>query len=322
MEPPLAVQAELLKGSDITNGLPQVQAAEVLHQTRPETRASSRLASTVVRGHTKCLIEGPHLGRHRRHRPIRQGLHRGPDRDRHLQHPARWGHGLHLQRCTSGLFRDHLLRHRSLDSATRQLFHFFARFISRGRRLFRRAGTSSTTCRSVRRFSGTLRIARRLQLAGSSIRDRSCLTRRLKLHLFGGILIGRGPGTRVPLWTISSRPERSSLRYLAIHGQRWQRRPRSDLWCGEDLRRLLQAGRSDLLVCLCQILLLRQLCGQSLPLRRDRGRLRLRSRRQGLGLRVGSDRRQQRLLRLLRRLRQLSWESGGVGRLCGLKSRR
>ena len=103
MEPPPVVQAELLNGSDIANGLPQVLAAAVLHQICLETRASSRLAWAVVRSPTRCLTEGPHLERLRRLRPISQGLIQCPERDRLLQHPARWGNGLHLQRCTSGL---------------------------------------------------------------------------------------------------------------------------------------------------------------------------------------------------------------------------
>merc|ERR1711911_310022 len=169
------------------------------------------------------------------------------------------------------------------SSATGLLVRLFARSISRGRRRFRRAGTSSTTCRSVRRISGTLCIVHRLLLAGFSIRDRSCLTRDPKLHLFGGILIGRGPGTRVPLRIISSRPERSSLRFLAIRGLRWQRRARSDLWRRGGLSHL-QTGRSDLLARPLQGLL-RPPCLQYLLLRRSHTRLRLHSRRR-LGLRV------------------------------------
>ena len=166
---PAVVQAELLNGSDIANGLPQVLAAAVLHQICLETRASSRLAWAVVRSLTRCRTEDPHPERLRRLRPISQGLIQCPERDRLLQHPARWGNGLRLQRCTSGLFCDHLPRHRCSTSATGLLVHLFARSIRRGRRRFRRAGTSSTTCRSVRRISGTLRIVHRLLLAGFSI---------------------------------------------------------------------------------------------------------------------------------------------------------
>ena len=82
------------------------------------------------------------------------------------------------------------------------------------------------------------------------------------------------------------REERSSLRFLAIRGLRWQRRARSDLWRGGGLSHH-PTGQSDLSERPLRGLL-RPLCLQYLLLRRSHNCLRLHSRRlrQGLGLRV------------------------------------
>ena len=218
----------------IANGLHIVPAAAV-QQSCLETRASSRPAWATIRGPSRCLNRGPQLEHRRQQWPISPGRMRGPERNRLLQHPARWRIGLHLQNRNSGLCYVRRPRHRCSTSATGLPVRLSARAISRSSQRFRQAETSSTTCRSVRRISGTLRTQLRRLPAGSSTRVRSCSTRRHRRRLSRGIQTDSGPDIQVLEGATCSHPERSVLRFLAIRGPRWQRQAHLGPWGGGGL---------------------------------------------------------------------------------------
>ena len=160
---------------------------------------------------------------------------RGPERDCLLQHPARWRIGLHPQNRNSGLCYVRRPRHRCSTSATGLPVRLSARAISRSSQQFRQAETSSTTCRSVRRISGTHLTRLKRLPAGSSIRVRSCSTRRHKLRRSSGIKTDSGPDIQVLEGATGSPPERSVLRFQAIQGLLQQRQAHLGPWGGGEL---------------------------------------------------------------------------------------
>ena len=187
---------------------------------------------------------------------------RGPERNRLLQHPARWWIGLHLQSRSSGLSSYvRRPRHRCSTSATGLLVRLSARAITRSSQQFHQAETSSTTCRSVRRISGTRHIQHKRRPAGSSTRARSSSTRRRRRRRSRAIQSDSGRRRGVLEETTGSPPERSVLRFQAIHGLLQQRQAHLGPWGGGELSgrpvhlARLRQGLLRLLCLQCRLLL-------------------------------------------------------------------